>query len=218
VDDWEDEPLPVNAYLVEHTGGRCLFDTGQTAEAARAGYFPAWHPFLRLARFELGPSDEVSAQLEYLGVPAASVDHIVLSHLHTDHVGGLAQFPDADVVVGEIEWRRARGLRGSLRGYVPRRWPDDVHVRTVKTDGPPLGPFAGRHDLLGDGRLVLVPTPGHTPGHLSMVVFGDDRTWFLAGDLVHHPSELEAIAPGIARWCETEHVEVLTAHDEAALR
>jgi glyoxylase-like metal-dependent hydrolase (beta-lactamase superfamily II) len=216
IDDWEDDTLPVNAYVVEHPGGRCLFDAGQSAAATQPGYFPAWHPFLRLARFELDPSDELVTQLERIGIPPYSVDHIVLSHLHTDHVGGIGAFRSAEILVGDIEWRRARGIRGRLRGYLPRHWPDGMRVRTVATNGPALGPFAGTYDLLGDGRLTIVPTPGHTPGHLAMVVRGDGRTWLLAGDLAHHPSELAATAPAIARWCTAERVEVLTAHDEVA--
>lgn len=215
-DDWEDDTLPVNAYLVELPGGWCLFDAGQTAAAAQPSYFPAWQPYLRAARFELDPSDEVAAQLERIGIPPDTVDRVVLSHLHNDHVGGLGAFRSAEIIVGETEWRQAHGVRGRLRGYVPGYWPEGLRVRTVTTDGPPIGPFPGSYDLLGDGRLVIVPTPGHTAGHLAMVVRGAGRTWLLAGDLVHDPGELEATAPTIARWCEVEQVEVLTAHDLAA--
>jgi glyoxylase-like metal-dependent hydrolase (beta-lactamase superfamily II) len=214
LDDWEDSTLPVNAYLVRHPLENVLFDAGQTAEAARPGYFPAWHPWLRLARFELEPSDEVAAQLERLGVPPASVGQIVLSHLHTDHVGGLAAFPGAEVIVSETEWRRAHGARGRLRGYV--RLPGRLQARTVGPAGPPLGPFSASHDLLGDGTLTLVPTPGHTPGHLAMLVRGTGRTWLLAGDLAHDRDELGRTRPEIARWCDAEGIELLTAHDVAA--
>ena len=216
IDDWEEAVLPVNAYLVDHPGGRCLFDAGQCAAAAEPGYFPAWHPFLRLARFELDGSDEVAAQLERAGVAPESVGHVVLSHLHTDHVGGLKAFRTAEILVGEREWRRFRGVGGRLRGYLPGYWPEGLRVRTVTLDGAPVGPFAGSYDLLGDGRLVIVPTPGHTPGHVGMIVRGATRTWLLAGDLVHDPGELALRYPLIARWGETARVEVLTAHDHAS--
>jgi glyoxylase-like metal-dependent hydrolase (beta-lactamase superfamily II) len=96
---------------------------------------------------------------------------------------------------------------------MPGHWPEGLRVRTVTPDGPPDGPFPGTYDLFDDGRLVIVPTPGHTPGHLGMIVRGATRTWLLAGDLVHDPGELAHRHPLIARWCETAHVEVLTAHD-----
>jgi N-acyl homoserine lactone hydrolase len=218
LDDWEDDVLPVNAYLVEHDGGRCLFDTGQTAAASRPGYLPRWHPFLRLARFELDASDEAGAQLAATGIPPESIDRVVLSHLHTDHVGGVGAFPQADVLVGDLEWRRAAGVGGRLRGYTPGRWPREVSVTPVVLDGPALGPFLSSYDVLGDGRVRLVPTPGHTPGHISLVVQDDHRTWFLAGDLVHHPDELANGFPAIAAWCREHDVTVLTAHDERAAR
>jgi N-acyl homoserine lactone hydrolase len=215
VDDWEEDTLPVHAYLVEYPGGRCLFDAGQTAAAARSGYLPRWHPFLRLARFELDEDDEVGAQLRARGVEPGSIGHVVLSHLHTDHVGGIDAFADVDVVAGALEWQRATRLGGRLRGYLPGRWPPDVRPRLVTPAGPAVGPFPASYDLLGDGRLTIVPTPGHTPGHLAMIVRGNGRGWLLAGDLVHEASELEGRAPEIARWSAAEGVAVLTAHERA---
>jgi glyoxylase-like metal-dependent hydrolase (beta-lactamase superfamily II) len=208
IDDWEDDVLPVNAYLVEHPAGTLLFDAGQSADAAVPGYFPRWHPFLRLARFELEASEEAGAQVD-----PASVTWVLLSHLHTDHIGGLAPFRSAQVIVGATEWRRAVGVRGRLRGYVPQHWPRGLTPTLVTPDGEPLGPFASSLDLAGDGTLLIVPTPGHTPGHLSLVVRGSEHTWLLAGDLVHTAGELETGQPSIARWCVSEHVVVLTAHN-----
>ena len=215
-EDWADATMPVNAFLVEHPDGLCLFDTGQTARAAEAGWFPGWYPFFRLARFELGAGDEAVAQLARLGREPDSVRLVVLSHLHTDHTGGLGAFTGADVVVAREEWERASGLGGRLRGYLPQHWPAGLRPRLVDLDGPALGPFAATHDLLGDGLLVLVPTPGHTPSHLGMLVRDEARTLLLAGDLAHTAAELSAVAPELAAWCETERVVVLTAHDDLA--
>src|SRR2546423_13243788 len=61
-EDWADVTMPVNAFVVEHPDGLCLFDTGQTARAAGPGWFPGWYPFFRLARFELDAEDEAAAQ------------------------------------------------------------------------------------------------------------------------------------------------------------
>lgn len=74
VDEWRDEAMPVNAFLVEFTdGSRCLFDTGQTARAAAPRWFPFWHPFFRLSRFELTPADEIASQLRSIGVEPGSI-------------------------------------------------------------------------------------------------------------------------------------------------
>src|SRR5262249_49808464 len=128
-DDWANEALPVNVFVVEHPDGLCLFDTGQTARAAEPGYFPWWGPFFRLSRFELAPSDEVVPQLERLALSPGDVRWVVLSHLHTDHVGGLDRFPGAEVLVSREEWGHATGLEGRIRGYTPQHWPRGVEPR-----------------------------------------------------------------------------------------
>ncbi len=134
---WSDETLPVHAFAVDHPDGICLFDTGQTARASRGGYHPRWHPYLWLARFELEPEDEVASQLDPL-----TVRWVVLSHLHTDHVGGLPAFTHAEVLVSRIEWERAAGMPGRLRGYLPQHWPAGLTPRLVDFSGPAAGPFA----------------------------------------------------------------------------
>ncbi|MCP9487769.1 MAG: N-acyl homoserine lactonase family protein [Gaiellaceae bacterium MAG52_C11] len=216
LDDWRDEAMPVNVFLVEHPDGLCLFDAGQTALATAPGWFPRWQPFLRLSRFELEPEDEVAPQLRARGIEPRQVGRVVLSHLHTDHVGGLDAFGHAEVVVPRLEWERATGLGGRIRGYLPQYWPDGLEPTLVDFDGGSIGPFASSHDVVGDGRLLLVPTPGHTPGHAALLVRDRERSWLLVGDLVHTAAELERVAPAIAEWSRAEDVGVLAAHDPSA--
>lgn len=196
---WSVDAAPVDAFLVEHPAGRCLFDVGQTARAARPGYLPRWHPFLRLARFELALEDEAAAQVD-----PRSVRWVVLSHLHTDHVGGLEPFRAAEVLVSRREWERARGLPGRLRGYLPQHWPTGLEPRLVDFDGPRVGPFVGSHDVAGDGQLLLVPLPGHTPGHMGLIVRAGHGGCLLIGDAV--------VSGPIAAYCEAEGLEPLGAH------
>lgn len=210
---WSDETRPVNVFVVEHHEGLCLFDTGQTARAAAKGYFPRWHPFHRLARFELGTADEAAMHVE-----PDLVRWVVLSHLHTDHVGGLGAFPGAEVLVSRVEWERAQGLAGRLRGYLPGRWPSRLEPTLLGFEDGPVGPFAASHDLAGDGRLLAVPLPGHTPGHLALLVRADDRSVLLAGDAVPSSAELESLDPRIARFCGDQGIALLTAHDPHALQ
>lgn len=215
---WSDRTLPVNVFLVEHSAGLCLVDTGQSSDAGLLGYFPRWHPYFRLARFELGPHDEAHAQLRVAGADPHDVRWVVLTHLHTDHAGGIAAFAHAEVLVARAEWERAAGLRGRLRGYLPERWPADLEPTLVDFGGPPRGPFAGSFDLAGDGRLVLVPMPGHTPGHLGVLVRGSRTTFLCGGDIAHDALELERQAPEVAAFCRREGVVFLAAHDDDASR
>ena len=217
VDEWRDEAMPVNAFLLESTdGSRCLFDTGQTARAAAPRWFPFWHPFFRLSRFELTPADELPARLRAVGVEPGTVGTVVLSHLHTDHVGGIDAFTHARVIVHRLEWERATGVGGRLRGYLPQRWPDGLEPTLIDFEGEATGPFPASYDIAGDGRLLLVPTPGHTPGHAALLVRDPEQSWLLAGDMAHTAAELEVAAPAIAAWCEKERITVLTSHDPAA--
>ena len=214
---WSDDTLPVQAFAIEHPDGLCLFDTGQTALATASGYHQRWHPFLWTSRFELEAADELATQLPARDLDPARVRWVVLSHLHTDHVGNVSAFANAEVFVSRVEWDRARGARGHLRGYIPHRWPSGLVPRLVDFDGPAIGPFGGSHDLVGDGALVLVPLPGHTPGHLGMRVRGDGIDALLAGDAAHDRGELARIAPQVSAWCERERIDVLMTHDAGAL-
>lgn len=211
---WSPARLPVNAFAIEHRDGVCLFDAGQTARAARPGYLSRWHPFLRLARFELGPEDEAAAQLQAMGIEPSDVRWVILSHLHTDHAGGLAPFAGCEVLVTRAEWERATGLGGRLRGYLPQHWPTGLEPRLLDFDGPPVGPFVASLDLAGDGLLVVVPTPGHTPGHASLLVRGQEHSYLCAGDLVKTAEELDRVSPDLASFCRRERIVVLAAHDD----
>lgn len=213
---WSPTTLPVHAFLVRHERGVCLFDTGQTPDAARPGFFPRWHPFLRLARFELGPEDSLAALLATHRAPPAEVRWVVLSHLHTDHVGGVDTCPDAEVLVTRDEWLRAQGLAGRVRGYLPRHWPRQIQPRLLDLDSDPVGPFSGSFDVAGDGTLLVVPLPGHTPGHAGLLVHDRYRTVLLAGDAAHRADELAEALPEIAAWCARESAVVATAHDDNA--
>ena len=218
---WSRETRPVNVFLLDHRDGLCLFDTGQTVRAAEPGYHPRWHPFMHLSRFELGRADQADVQLARMGVEPGDLRWIVLSHLHTDHMGGLADLVDGradlpEVLVSRVEWERAQGFGGQVRGYLPQHWPAAARPRLVDFVGPPAGPFFASFDLAGDGTLVLVPTPGHTPGHLALLARDGDRAYLCAGDMALSAEGLATVTPQVAEHCRREGIAVLTTHDPLA--
>jgi glyoxylase-like metal-dependent hydrolase (beta-lactamase superfamily II) len=171
-------PRPINAYVIEHRDGVVLFDTGQDiASVTDPGYFPAGPTkvlYDRLATFEITPEETLTAGLGRLGYAASDVRTAVLSHLHQDHIGGLGELGQADIVVSQTEWATLALPAPALRGLMTRhidlpglRW---HRVEPKPTDDPSLAPFVASHDLFGDGSLVLLPTPGHTPGSMSLLV------------------------------------------------
>jgi len=170
--------LPINVYVIEHEHGLILFDTGQDRAAVTD---PAYYPggftgfiYRRFARFNLGPDDTLAARLATLGYDASDVRTAVFSHLHPDHAGGVACLRHADLVVSDHEWEaliaRDANMNGLMRNHVDLpglRW---RRITPQPTSDDSLAPFTDAHDLLGDGTLTLLPTPGHTPGSLSLLV------------------------------------------------
>ena len=177
-------PVPIYAWVIEHPEGIIVVDTGETARTALKGYFPRWHPFLRQTanKFLVGPEDEIGQQLQNLGIAPADVRWVVLTHLHTDHAGGLHHFPRAEILVSRKEYAAARGLRGMIQGYLPHRWPRWFNPRLVDFTSEAVGPFPASFALTKANDVILLPTEGHTSGHLSVLVREGERSIFLAGD------------------------------------
>jgi glyoxylase-like metal-dependent hydrolase (beta-lactamase superfamily II) len=179
--DWS-EWVPIYAWLIEHGEGLILVDTGETARVHERGYHPRWHPFFRRSsQFQVTPDDELGPQLRNLGVRAREIRHVVITHLHTDHAGGVAHVVGQQTWVHPIEWRRAQGFGGQVQGYLPTRWPQWWDPQPLRFESHAFGPFPERMSLTRRGDIFVVPTPGHTPGHVSVVVQGTP-TIFIAGD------------------------------------
>jgi N-acyl homoserine lactone hydrolase len=176
------EWLPIYAWVIEHDEGIIVVDTGETSRVHENGYHPSWHPFYRRAsRFSVHPDEEIGFQLRNLGINARDVWQVVLTHLHTDHVGGLIHLTGSKIWVAQQEFKRASGLGGKLQGYLPHRWPKSWDPNFIRFENRPLGPFEQSMSLTSSGDALIVPTPGHTPAHISVVVCGSP-SYFLAGD------------------------------------
>ena len=176
-------PLPIHLWVVEHDGRRILVDTGETAAARDI-------PF---ARFRVGADDELPAALATIGLTVGDIDEVVLTHMHGDHVDGAVHL-QRPVLVHDAELAYARSTVSRFLQRVLRQpLPDGVEYQPVKLDGGPFGAFEASRPLTGDGRVVAVATPGHTPGHISVICIDDEgRHVLLAGDATDTLEQLNA--------------------------
>ena len=178
------EWLPIYVWVIEHPEGLIVIDTGIPADANKRIWFPPFMPLLqRAAKFQVTPEEEVGPQLRQLGLSPNDVRWVVLTHLHQDHDGGLHHFPNAEFVVSSKEWEMAVGFKGRMNGYLNQRWPDWFKPLLVDFDSRiPFGPFGGHYTLTQAEDIHLVPTSGHSPGHLSVILTEDDLSIMFAGD------------------------------------
>jgi N-acyl homoserine lactone hydrolase len=177
------EPLPIYAFAIEHPEGVIVVDAGETARTSDPAYFPAWHPYYRYGvRISVEPEEEIGPQLRRLGIAPDQVRKLVLTHLHTDHAGGLHHFRDAEILVSRSDLRIASGFAGRMRGYMNNRFPSWFDPEVVELSPAPYGPFPETMALTRAGDVRIVPLPGHTPGHLGVAVEDGDAVVLVAGD------------------------------------
>lgn len=194
------KPLPIFAWVIEHPEGLIVIDSGETARASQPGYFPGWHPYYHLGvKAFVEPEEEIGPRLRSLGLSPDDVRWLVMTHLHTDHAGGLHHFPRADILVSRTEYQLAAGFMGRLRGYLPNRWPDWFAPRLVDFEARPVGTFPASFPLTRAGDVHLVPAPGHTAGQLAVILQAGDLSYFFAGDTSYtEQTMLDQVVDGVS--------------------
>lgn len=204
--------LPINYFLIEHRDGPVLFDTGLDPEILTDPTYissPIGRFFLRqVFRFDATSGDRLDNVVKAAGFTSKAITRAVISHLHFDHIGGIEQIPQAELIVSDREWAQL-STDHPERNWILRehieipgaRWQP---IQFQPTDDPLLLGFDGTYDVAGDGSMVLLPTPGHTPGSLSMLIRREGwRPILLVGDLTYEAALLEKdITPGIGDAAE----------------
>ncbi len=161
-----------NCYLIHHTQGWLLWDTGVTDATAAMpdGQAPADPRMTHWRR-----PKTLASQLEDLGVKPSDIKYLAISHTHPDHIGNVELFPQSMLLVQKVEYE----------------WPSPFGVGRFKPEHP-VTRLEGDHDVFGDRSVTLIATPGHTPGHQSLLVrLPKTGALLLSGDAVHFKSNWE---------------------------
>jgi N-acyl homoserine lactone hydrolase len=187
--------LPIPAFLVHHPGaGPLLVDTGlHPSVAVKPSSNLGRLSTLVFKDLEMQPEQAVSAQLRTRGIEPAQIGTVIMTHLHTDHASAIAEYPEATFVVSGAEWAAATD-QGPLHGYVKRQFDHAFDYRTLDFDGPDTSSFSGfgrTFDLFGDGSVRVAFTPGHTLGHMSVILRLKQREVLLAGDAIYVERNLD---------------------------
>ncbi|GHA83199.1 N-acyl homoserine lactonase family protein [Cognatilysobacter bugurensis] len=187
-------PLTYSCYLVRHGDRYLLWDAGNALDgSARA------------------PKVSLVDQLARIGVKPGDVDYVGVSHHHADHTGQLASFPGATLVIGQGDWdvMRASDPPAGMdaKDFAARRapfkpWISGGKVETLTRD---------RHDVFGDGRVLMINLPGHTPGHHGLLVKLDKKgSVLLTGDVTHFHENYAS--NGVPTW-NTNRADSLASLD-----
>ncbi|HEX4411244.1 MAG TPA: N-acyl homoserine lactonase family protein [Xanthobacteraceae bacterium] len=211
--------LPVYGALFRHPQGNVLFDTGchpslpDTAETR-------WGGLARLMTPIMARGDDIVTSLAGIGLQCDDIDVVVCSHLHPDHCGCNTFFKRASFIVHAKEVAATRAPQADKIGYLAAEW----------EGAGALDMIDGQRDIFGDGRIVLVPLPGHTPGTIgAMATLDRDGKFFLPSDTVSLRSTLDtgvipkntwnadALAKSLdeVRRIEANDATVLCSHDDA---
>ncbi len=211
--------LPVGCVLLRHSQGNVLFDTGCHPEAATNAE-ARWGSLAKLMTPVMRPDDNVVTALAGVGLQCDDVDVVVCSHLHTDHCGCNTFFNRATFIIHAKEVEAASAQDSIKFGY----------LAADRDPAAPTDTIDGERDVFGDGSIVLIPLPGHTPGTTGALVRLDKSgVYFLASDTVSLRSTLDtgaipkntwnadALTKSLAevRRIEARGAKIICGHDDA---
>lgn len=170
-----------SAVLIRHPNGTFLYDSGLCADIELFLLDQSWFFSQTLGKFKMEQS--LGNHLQQLNMRPNDLDFVLLSHLHWDHVAGIPDLPGVPLRINQLEFDAAnQGLLDQNSGLV-RHLLSNNPFTLYNLDGPAYEGFRSSYDLFGDGSILLVPLPGHTPGQVGMIINrAHGARLFLVGD------------------------------------
>ena len=181
--------MPIWSWVIEHPEGIIVIDTGDIEESCHSNFYknePMSTKFNLKAmsnKRKISREDELDNQLKWLGIRQEQVSKVVLTHLHGDHTDGLKFFPNNEIVVNEAEYRKPYG---NLPTTYPK-WFNPTLVSFLKNR---VDFFDEAYPLTKSEDILLVPTPGHTYYHSSVLLKTDQEHILFAGDVSYKHQQL----------------------------
>ena len=197
------------AVLVRHDGDIVLVDAGWSEAACDAPYREIGFTRAKFLGVSVKPEDSIARQLEARGFARDKVSAVIATHLHFDHIGGVCDFPNAELVVTSNELAAFRKWPRDS-GYRLRDLPIGDRISAVELRDGPFGAWDESLDIFDDGSVILLDSKGHTPGLLAVHITHKNQRYLHAGDAVYKRWELNETNGGPAtisrftRWNDRE--------------
>jgi len=189
----ERRELIAGCFVIRHPRGIVLWDTGLPSSLV-GGRDPSG---------EMSLDHTIAQSLARMGLQPGQITHVGISHYHGDHTGGAAGFPQAELLIGKGDWDLLKGPGGAERGA--------AQLAPWISGGGRVRPVEGDLDLFGDGTVIMLAMPGHTPGHHTLLVKLPRAGYvLLSGDQYHFRAN--RAVRGVPSF-NADRADTLASHD-----
>ena len=179
-------PFTFSCYLIKHDNDYMIWDTGYAQG------------------LDNSPKQTLTEQLAKMNLKPDQIKYVGISHYHSDHMGGAAQFPSATLLIGKGDWDLVKSNTA----------PPGVEPALLKhwvSEGGKVEALANDKDVFGDGSVIILYTPGHTPGHHSVLVrLAQMGPVILSGDAAHFHENYESNG---APWFNHDRAQTIASID-----